>query len=905
SGYGIVNVERAVQIVDKGNFILESVVHQEEKTFDIHVCGNQLQVMLVWSDLEGWQNSANHLINDLDIELERPQGSIYHPLTLNPASPTALATNLANHCDNVEQVWVNAPVEGLWTIRVKGYNIHGSQDFSLTWIGGSLKGKDAYIKDLILDDGNEPDLINDYMWISPDILVRQNQHPNPSALSFDSDHQNARYLDPLLYPNRKNYVYVKIRNKGCNYVNGDVNVFWAKASPSLSWPEPWDGSVTNPLMGGIIGIQPVSSLVPGGSAVLEFEWVPENPANYGSDQNHFCLLAEFDSQEDPMTFPAIPGDLCGYVRNNNNVAWKNITVVDEDKKKCGFLVANYSLSPGTKKLVFNVPESDSLNCIFDIATVKIKLQNSLYQIWEAGGKQGSNFIEWSDSSIQIMETGAYISNLTIGADSIYGISAEFQRDSVPSLPLCEEYYLYVQQEHENSDTIDGGVCFLMNQGFLDPNRYLDLTIFLEGPYTGLEMNTTLNEYGILPLNQPYYVAPWYYPGTESVTSIPSPDIVDWILLELRDATDASMATPETKIAQQAAFLRNDGIVTDISGMPELSFGPLTIANDLFLVIYHRNHLSVISNSRGIIHENGHFIHNFSTGPGQAYGGSSGHKEIGPGVWGMFGGDGDGNGIIDIVDKDPLWEIEAGTQGYMASDYNMDVHSNNMDKDDIWNPNFGSAGQVPGGYGFACGDLLSDPRDGKSYQTVLIGTQCWMAENMNIGTMLISGNNQTDNALFEKYCDNNNTSNCDTYGGLYQWDEAMQYTTTPGVQGICPAGWHLPTDDEWCLLENYVDAGTVSCTETGWRGTDSGLNLKSTSGWYSAGNGSGLYGFMALPGGYSHTNGSFGQLTYHAHFWSSVENGSSAWKRNLYYNSDEVNRTTNPKTYGHSVRCIKD
>ena len=181
----------------------------------------------------------------------------------------------------------------------------------------------------------------------------------------------------------------------------------------------------------------------------------------------------------------------------------------------------------------------------------------------------------------------------------------------------------------------------------------------------------------------------------------------------------------------------------------------------------------------------------------------------------------------------------------------------------------------------------------------------MAENMNIGTMLISGNNQTDNALFEKYCDNNNTSNCDTYGGLYQWDEAMQYTTTPVVQGICPAGWHLPTDDEWCLLENYVDAGTVSCTETGWRGTDSGLNLKSTSGWYSAGNGSGLYGFMALPGGYSHTNGSFGQLTYHAHFWSSVENGSSAWKRNLYYNSDEVNRTTNPKTYGHSVRCIKD
>ena len=136
-----------------------------------------------------------------------------------------------------------------------------------------------------------------------------------------------------------------------------------------------------------------------------------------------------------------------------------------------------------------------------------------------------------------MDAGDFISNLTIGADSIYGISVEFQRDSLPSLPLSAEYNMEVQQEHEYSDTIDGGVRFFMNQGFLDPNRYADLTILLEGPFNGIDMNTTFNDNGILPLNQPYNTAPWYYPGTESVASIPNPDIVDWVLVELRDATE--------------------------------------------------------------------------------------------------------------------------------------------------------------------------------------------------------------------------------------------------------------------------------------------------------------------------------------------------------------------------------
>ncbi|MFK5894800.1 MAG: FISUMP domain-containing protein [Pseudomonadota bacterium] len=182
--------------------------------------------------------------------------------------------------------------------------------------------------------------------------------------------------------------------------------------------------------------------------------------------------------------------------------------------------------------------------------------------------------------------------------------------------------------------------------------------------------------------------------------------------------------------------------------------------------------------------------------------------------------------------------------------------------------------------------------GQSYSTVQIGIRCWMAENLNIGTMISGSSNQTDNGTIEKYCYGNNTSNCDIYGGLYQWDEMMQYVTTEGAQGICPTGWHLPTDAEWCTLENYVDAGTVSCSATGWRGTDAGGNLKEagTSHWISPNTGAtNSSGFTGLPGGYLDTNGPFYYLTGSAYFWSSSESGSEAWMRVLNYDRAQVVR----------------
>jgi len=210
--------------------------------------------------------------------------------------------------------------------------------------------------------------------------------------------------------------------------------------------------------------------------------------------------------------------------------------------------------------------------------------------------------------------------------------------------------------------------------------------------------------------------------------------------------------------------------------------------------------------------------------------------------------------------------------------------------------------------FLCGSTFVDSRDGKSYTSVQIGTQCWMAENLNIGTIVNGENNQTNNGIIEKYCFEDNEDNCNVFGGLYQWDEMMQYLTTEGTQGICPAGWHLPTDSEWCTLENYVDTGTISCSTTGDRGTDVGGNLKETgtSHWDSPNTGAtNLYGFTCLAGGYRHTNGIFLNVLENAFYWSSSETSYYAWMRGFYFDKAKVYRYATTQVQGYSVRCLKD
>jgi len=209
----------------------------------------------------------------------------------------------------------------------------------------------------------------------------------------------------------------------------------------------------------------------------------------------------------------------------------------------------------------------------------------------------------------------------------------------------------------------------------------------------------------------------------------------------------------------------------------------------------------------------------------------------------------------------------------------------------------------------CGNVITDVRDGKIYNTVLIGSQCWMSENLNIGARIDGVNNQINNSIIEKYCLDDDTVNCDTYGGLYQWDEMMQYVTSEGVQGICPLGWHMPTDDEWKTMEMYLGMSQSEADKIGWRGTDEGKKMKSTSGWYSNGNGTNSSGFTGLPGGRRNDSGLFDILVgCSGIWWSSSERsgyGTIAWDQSLNYNHDQTFRFSSSKTFGFSIRCLKN
>jgi uncharacterized protein (TIGR02145 family) len=188
--------------------------------------------------------------------------------------------------------------------------------------------------------------------------------------------------------------------------------------------------------------------------------------------------------------------------------------------------------------------------------------------------------------------------------------------------------------------------------------------------------------------------------------------------------------------------------------------------------------------------------------------------------------------------------------------------------------------------FACGDEIR--YEGKTYGTVLIGTQCWMKKNLDVGTMIqgpsLPAGNQTNNQIIEKYCYDNDTANCATYGGLYEWNEAMQYVTTPGTKGICPDGWHIPTYVEFQTLATTVNNDANSLKDQSIGGTNTS-------------------GFSALYAGFVYY--SFQSLSEGTWWWSSTDYNNASQAEYLTIGvSWGIQYYINWKWYGISVRCIK-
>jgi len=224
--------------------------------------------------------------------------------------------------------------------------------------------------------------------------------------------------------------------------------------------------------------------------------------------------------------------------------------------------------------------------------------------------------------------------------------------------------------------------------------------------------------------------------------------------------------------------------------------------------------------------------------------------------------------------------------------------------------------------FECGMPLS--YQGYDYQTVQIGGQCWFAENLqnenySNGEVIpnglddVSWGTTTDGAMTAygeggSACNNyvltegnacDETVSIPEYGRLYNWHAVAD------ERGLCPTGWHVPSDLEWMNLEMQLGMASSDANGTGWRGTDQGTQLKNSEGWFQDGNGSNSSGFSGLPAG-DRTNSVFVNAGAYGTFWSSTESsGSTAWDRFIGYDDERVYRTSFTKQSGFSVRCIQN
>lgn len=182
-----------------------------------------------------------------------------------------------------------------------------------------------------------------------------------------------------------------------------------------------------------------------------------------------------------------------------------------------------------------------------------------------------------------------------------------------------------------------------------------------------------------------------------------------------------------------------------------------------------------------------------------------------------------------------------------------------------------------------------------YPTVQIENQCWLKENLNIGTMILGDSNMLDNGIVEKFCYDNINENCLKYGGLYQWDELMNYSNEEEEQGICPENWHISKDNDWKLITN-----THSADELKERGIKH---------WLPGNNANNSSGFTALPAGYrSYDGSSFEMLQEGNGFFTSLEydlDNLQAMDRTMYYSSSWILGGPKWKTTGKSVRCVRD
>jgi serine protease len=346
---------------------------------------------------------------------------------------------------------------------------------------------DLFMKDITHDFGVEPDPNNSPMWISDDIWVRKQNDG-----FVNQTHQNPEYW---INPNTDNYIYVRVRNKSCtDFISTPsdlLHLHWAKAASALSWPSYWDGTAPPCAPGAPMGDevpsspQQIPNIPAGGEIILEFPWHVPNPALYSAcnpEPWHFCLLSRIDSPQDPMTFTEA-ASVYDNAKNNNNIAWKNLTVVDSfpgivsngdcfsDRVVGGTIAIGNPFDDivDNYKLEFMLDDNNRGIPIFEQAEIKLTLDDLSWEKWIQGGQQAENIEIRREDCHQLIITGnpAYLNNLAYNPNerSTMHVSFNFLTDKVDETP---QFDYHVIQRRSGDEKIIGGELYRI----LKPLRYL-------------------------------------------------------------------------------------------------------------------------------------------------------------------------------------------------------------------------------------------------------------------------------------------------------------------------------------------------------------------------------------------------------------------------------------------------
>lgn len=313
---------------------------------------------------------------------------------------------------------------------------------------------DLYMRNSLSDNGDEPDTVSPYFHDSPDIWIRNNDDNGTT-------HQNAEF-----HPSNPNYVYVRVHNRGTipSTVNDSLELYWAKGSTSLNWKDHWDGTfqIQGVTVGGELPKKQIPILQPGQSTIVKFEWYPPNPDDYEGitpEPWHFCLAARINSEKDPMNIPET-NYFAQNVQNNNNIAWKNLTVVDvQPNKPIGgaIYVANpYNI---TKPFRFKL-YTETL--IFEEAEVNLALDPVVYNAWVQGGRVGTGIKDVGENTVQIVSQNAFIDNVILEPQEVGIMNLTFNFLTVEYTPTSQ-YIYHIEQRHMDDDNLLGGEAYLINK----------------------------------------------------------------------------------------------------------------------------------------------------------------------------------------------------------------------------------------------------------------------------------------------------------------------------------------------------------------------------------------------------------------------------------------------------------